>query len=58
MNAERIFIIQPVEGENARILHEEAVALVESAGAEYDGTVYQNIREINPATYGGEGKLK
>ncbi len=58
MNAERIFIIQPVEGENARILHEEAVALVESAGAEYDGTVYQNIREINPATYVGEGKLK
>ena len=58
MNAERIFIIQPVEGENARILHEEAVALVESAGAEYDGTVYKNIREINPATYVGEGKLK
>lgn len=58
MNAERIFIIQPVEGENARILHDEAVALIESAGAEYDGTVYQNIREINPATYVGEGKLK
>lgn len=58
MSSERIFMIQPVEGENSQILHDEAVALIESAGAEYDGTAYQNIREINPATYVGEGKLR
>lgn len=58
MKLERIFIIQPVENEKFRILHEEAVALIESAGAEYDGTAYQNIREIHPATYVGEGKLQ
>lgn len=55
---EIVYIIQPIEGENYKILHEEAVALIESAGAEYAGTIYQNIREINPATYVGEGKLE
>ncbi|MBO5045877.1 MAG: GTPase HflX [Clostridia bacterium] len=39
------------------MLHDEIVALIESAGAEYAGTIYQNIREINPATFIGEGKL-
>lgn len=55
---EIVYIIQPIEGENYKILHEEAIALIESAGAEYAGTIYQNIREINPATYIGEGKLQ
>lgn len=55
---EIVYIIQPIESENYKILHEEAVALIESAGAEYAGSVYQNIREINPATYIGEGKLQ
>ncbi len=55
---EIVYIIQPVENENDKILHEEAVALIESAGAEYAGTIYQNIREINPATYIGAGKLE
>ena len=35
----------------------EAVALIESAGALYAGTIYQNVREINAATFVGEGKL-
>ncbi len=55
---ENVYIIQPIEGENYKILQEEAVALIESAGAQYAGTIYQNIREINPSTYIGEGKLE
>lgn len=57
---EKIYIIQPITKENSekyKILQEEAVSLIESAGALYAGTIYQNIREINPATYIGEGKL-
>lgn len=56
--AEIIYIIQPIENEKYVQLQEEAVALIESAGAEYAGTIYQHIREINPATYVGEGKLE
>ena len=58
---EKIYIIQPITKENVdkyKILQEEAVALIESAGALYAGTIYQNVREINAATYIGEGKLK
>ena len=54
---ENIFIIQPIESDNYRVLHEEAISLIESAGGAYAGTIYQNIREINPATYIGMGKL-
>ncbi|MBE5751394.1 MAG: GTPase HflX [Clostridiales bacterium] len=57
---EKIYIIQPITRENAdkyRVLHDEAVSLIESAGAVYAGTIYQNIREINSATFIGEGKL-
>ena len=57
---EKIYIIQPITHENAnkyRVLHAEAVSLIESAGALYAGTIYQNVREINPATFVGEGKL-
>lgn len=57
---EKIYIIQPITRENAdkyRILQAEAVALIESAGAAYAGTIYQNVHEINPATYIGAGKL-
>lgn len=57
MQIERIYVIQPVENERYSVLHDEIVALIESAGAEYIDTIYQNIREINPATYVGEGKL-
>lgn len=54
---EKIFIIQPVLNENYRVLHEEAVALIKSAGAVYIGTSYQTIKEINAATFIGSGKL-
>ena len=57
---EKIYIIQPITKETAdnyRVLQAEAVSLIESAGAAYAGTIYQNVREINPATFVGEGKL-
>ena len=57
---EKIYIIQPITRENAgkyRVLQEEAVSLIESAGAVYAGTIYQNVREIKSATFVGEGKL-
>lgn len=58
---EKIYILQPITRENAqnyRTLQEEAVSLIESAGALYAGTSYQNIRQINAATFFGEGKLQ
>lgn len=58
---ENIYIIQPITRENAnkyRVLQEEAVSLIESAGAAYAGTIYQNVREIHAATFIGEGKLQ
>ena len=58
---EKIYIVQPITRENAgkyRVLQEEAVSLIESAGAAYAGTIYQNVREINAATFIGEGKLQ
>ena len=58
---EKIYIIQPITQENVnkyRGLQEEAVSLIESAGALYAGTIYQNVREINAATFIGEGKLQ
>ncbi|MBO5239876.1 MAG: GTPase HflX [Clostridia bacterium] len=58
---EKIYVIQPITRENAgkyRILQEDAVSLIESAGAAYAGTIYQNVREINAATFIGEGKLQ
>ncbi len=57
MNREKVFVIQPVLGDNAEVLHAEAVALIESADAEYIGSARQTVREINPATFIGEGKL-
>lgn len=55
---EIVYVIQPVFDDGYKILHAEIVSLIESAGAEYAGTIYQNIREINPATFIGEGKLQ
>ncbi len=58
---EKIYIIQPVTEQNAsnyRVLQQEAISLIESAGALYAGSLIQNIREINPATFVGEGKLR
>ena len=55
---EKVFIIQPIISDNYRIVHDEAVALIKSAGAIYIGSSYQNIKEINAATYIGSGKLQ
>ncbi len=54
---EVVYVIQPIFGEKDDVLHEEIISLIESAGAKYAGTIYQKIREINPATFLGEGKL-
>ncbi len=54
---ERVFIIQPIESSDFKILHEEAISLIASAGGYYAGSIYQEIRVINPATYIGKGKL-
>ncbi len=58
---EKIYVIQPITRENVssyKVLQAEAVALIESAGAQYVDTIYQNVREINAATFIGEGKLQ
>ncbi len=56
---EKIYIIQPLYGEQkATTEHDEAISLIESAGALYAGTIYQKIREISPATFIGSGKLQ
>ncbi len=55
---EHVYVIQPVFDEDVTVVHEEIVSLIESAGAIYEGTTYQNIREINPATFIGSGKLE
>jgi GTP-binding protein HflX len=57
-NIEKVFVIQPIESDNYRSLHNEAVALIESAGGVYCGSVYQRMKEVNPATYIGTGKLQ
>ena len=54
---EKVYVIQPRTDENCKVLHDEAVALIESAGAAYCGTSYQTIKQINPATFIGKGKL-
>ena len=55
---EKVFIIQPIFNPNWRVLHDEAVSLIKSAGGAYCGSSYQNIKEINPATFIGSGKLQ
>lgn len=55
---EKIFIIQPeTDAEDVAPLLAEAVSLVESAGALHARSICVKIREINPATFLGEGKL-
>ncbi len=58
MDVEKVFIIQPILNGNYKVVHDEAVALIKSAGAVYIGSSYQNIKEINAATYVGLGKLQ
>ncbi len=54
---EKVYIIQPILSQDYKILHDEAISLIESAGAVYAGSIFQEIREINPATFIGSGKL-
>ena len=54
---EKIYIIQPILSDNYKRLNDEAIALIESAGAVYVGACFQNIKEINAATFIGSGKL-
>lgn len=54
---EKIFIIQPITTPKYRRVHDEAIALIKSAGAVYIGSCFQNIKEINARTFIGSGKL-
>ena len=54
---ENVYILQPVFAEDVSVVHDEAVSLIESAGAAYAGTMYVKIREIHPAAFIGEGKI-
>lgn len=54
---EKIYIIQPIVDENYQSLEQEAVSLIESAGALHAGTIRQRIRSVNPSTVIGAGKL-
>ncbi len=55
---ENVYIIQPILSDNYKRIHDEAIALIETAGAVYVGSCFQNIKEINAATFIGSGKLK
>jgi len=54
---EKVYVIQPILNDDYKIEHEEIISLIESSDGVYAGTIYQKIREINPATFIGEGKL-
>lgn len=54
---EKIYIIQPILSDNYKRIHDEAIALIETAGGIYIGSCFQNIKEINAATFIGSGKL-
>ncbi|MCD8205195.1 MAG: GTPase HflX [Clostridia bacterium] len=58
IDTERVYIIQPILNSDYLAVHDEAKALIESAGAKYFGTSYQTIRNVSPATYIGAGKLE
>lgn len=58
-NTEKIYLLQPLfPNQDGKALQEEAVSLIDSAGALYAGTMFVSIREISPATYIGKGKLE
>ncbi|MGN0812758.1 MAG: GTPase HflX [Candidatus Coproplasma sp.] len=54
---EKVYIIQPILSDNYKRIHDEAIALIETAGGIYVGSCFQNIKEINAATFIGSGKL-
>ena len=58
---EKIYILQPVLDEkdkDIKLIHDETISLIESAGALYCGSFFAKIREIYPATYIGSGNLE
>ena len=55
---EKIYILQPIFEDDALAIRDEAISLIESAGALYAGTIFQKIREVNPTTVIGPGKLQ
>lgn len=56
---ENVYVVQPLLGVGKdEVLYSEAIALIESAGAAYAGTMQVRIREVNPATFLGEGKVE
>ena len=55
---EKIYILQPIFEDDALAIRDEAISLIESVGALYAGTIFQKIREVNPATVIGPGKLQ
>ena len=57
LETEKVYLIQPVESNDSKALREEAESLIESAGAVCAGAICPVVREINPATYIGPGKL-
>lgn len=54
---EKVYIIQPIISDNFKRIHDEAIALIDTAGGIYVGSCFQNIKEINSATFIGSGKL-
>ncbi len=54
---EKVYIIQPILSDNYKRIHDEAIALIETAGGIYVGSCFQNVKEINAATFIGSGKL-
>lgn len=55
---EKVYIIQPILNDSYKRIHDEAIALIKTAGAVYVGSCFQTIKEINAATFIGSGKLK
>lgn len=55
---EKIHIVQPILHRDYKALAAEAESLVESAGALCAGVTYVEVREVNPATFIGSGKLE
>ena len=56
--AENVFILKPIFDRSEGASAEEIRALVESAGGKVCGIKTQVVREVNPATFIGSGKLE
>ena len=56
---ENAYLLVPIldDDENTEERIDESIQLIKTAGAEFVGYTAQKIRQINPATFMGEGKL-